>query len=193
MRRVVLLLSAVAILLASGRPQAQDIPDFSGKWTAVVAKPTGREVFALGDTFTVIQIDTILQLDAAGSKRTLIIDGLPHEHRATQSLAASAAAAPAAPRTAVPAKGEPTRSVTTARATSTVTWQDEMLRIVTVEVVTVSQPTKTPDRIDTRTTTTLTWRLLPDGQLSVGRTIVADPPSPGRPPAPVKTTYTRSK
>jgi len=189
MRNVLLWLGALFCSFANTPLHAQDIPDFSGKWTAVAEARPGKNAPALGESFVVTQIDTILQLTSDGSKRTLIIDGLPHEHRATPPVAPAAQKTP--PKTAAPPRSEPTRSVTTARATSIVTWQDETLKIVTVEVQTTSQPTQTPDRIEARITTTLTWRLLPDGQLSVERTAIADPPMPGRQAAPVKTIYTR--
>lgn len=152
MRSPALLTMAMLIWLWAPATQAQDLPDFSGRWTAALDVRSGRDALALGERFTVVQLDTLLQLETAGSKRTIVIDGLPHEHRI-------------APQTPAPMPGRANNMLTstTTRATSTATWQDQALTIVTVEIVTVTQTNRAPDISETKRTTTLKWRLLPDG------------------------------
>lgn len=187
MRMLLLVVSLATVLASGGSAAPQDLPDFSGKWMASIAKPTGREVLALGNTFTVTQVDTILQLEVPGSKRTLIIDGMAHEVRmpreAPVKSPARGGAAPLMP---------PARTVTTNRSMTTTSWQDGALRIVTVDTETVTQPTAPPTSTDTKKITTLIWRFLPDGLLSVERTIASESASGTRSAgATVKTVYAR--
>lgn len=189
MRRLLLVGIAMAVM-PWAHPMAQDIPDFSGKWTAVIAKPTGREVLALGDTFTVTQIDTILQLEVPGSKRTLIIDGMAHEVR----MPGDGPARPATRGTTPPAVVAPTREVVSNRSMTTTTLQDGALKVVTIDTETVTQPTTPPSSTETRKTTTLVWRLQSDGTLMIERTTTSASSASGKSAAPavVKTTYARA-
>jgi hypothetical protein len=189
MRRRLLVAIAIAVV-PWAIVRAQDIPDFSGKWTAVIAKPTGREVLALGDTFTVTQIDTILQLEVPGSKRTLIIDGMAHEVR----MPGEAPARPTARGGAAPPIIAPTRVVTTNRSMTTTSVQDGALKVVTIDTETVTEATTPPTSTETRKTTSLVWRLQPDGTLLIERTTASTSSAGGRsaPASIVKTTYSRA-
>ena len=185
------LLVATLHASVSAAPHApQDLPDFSGKWTAVITKPTGREALALGHTFTVTQIDTILQLEVPGSRRTLIIDGLAHEVR----MPADGLTRPAVRGAAPPTVAAPTRAVTSSRSMTTTSVQNGALTVVTIDTDTVTQPSTPPTSTETRRTTTLVWRLQPDGTLLIERTTTSTTSSDGRaaPASVVKTAYSRT-